>query len=256
MKTQKTSDYSLFTYDEKNREVRPSQMRKIQKDMAKRGFIEAFPIIVTKERGGKLRICDGQHRFESAKSLGIPVVYFISDYEIDPATVPASQAWSTNDFIHRYASQGIEAYVKIVDAAKKNGVSLATASSILTDDLCKNKSAAMREGRLELVDPVQGFKVLATADVICKINKSLLINPLARALYRLTKLESINFKALSERLIHNADLIKRFNNMEIGVMELDQAYNYKLPYNKRIPIEHEINRIMAERKATFGKAGK
>lgn len=256
MKTQKTSDYSLFTYDEKNRAVKPSQMRKIQKDMAKRGFIEAFPIIVTKEREGKLRICDGQHRFESAKSLGIPVVYFISDYEIDPATVPASQAWSANDFIHRYASQGIEAYVKIVDAAKKNGVSLATASSILTDDISKNKSAAMREGRLELVDPVQGFKVLASADVICKINKNLLINPLARALYRLTKLESINFSALSERLIHNADLIKRFNNMEIGVMELDQAYNYKLPYNKRIPIEHEINRIMAERKASFGRTGK
>jgi len=221
--------------------------------MSKRGFIEAFPIIVTPLSNGKYQVCDGQHRLTAAKSLGIPVCYYVSDFEIDPATVPASKAWSKADYIKRYASLGYDAYVKVIEASKKTSVSISTATSVLTDDLSTNRNEAIRDGSMVLVDPVLGYKVLDAASRLCYMNKNLLINPLARVLGRLSKLESISFSELSDRVTHNVHLLSKFTDEKNGIREIEEAYNYKLPHASRVPIEHEIGKIMSKRQVAFNQ---
>lgn len=254
MNTHTTSDYSIFTLDGKNRGINMGQVRKIRKDMSNRGFIEAFPIVVTPTSEGKFKVCDGQHRLEAAKSIGIPICYYISDFEIDPATVPASKSWAKSDFIHRFATQGIPEYVKVIAASKEFGVSITTATLILHDDMGNNKAAAVQAGNMNIPNEKQSLQILQAAAEICKINKALLVNSVAKTLQRLIRLDSISFEELTRRVINNAAMINRFTNVNQGVTEMEAAYNYKLSYDKRVPIDHELRAIMARRKSSFGKS--
>lgn len=69
-----TTDYSAFVKDADNREVRLMTRKRLLDSMKKYGCMSEFPIVVTECRDtGKLIIKDGQHRFESAKRLGLPV---------------------------------------------------------------------------------------------------------------------------------------------------------------------------------------
>ena len=69
-----SSNYDNFSLLPSNRE--PKHWRKIAESVKERNLLPYVPILVT-EKNGKLEIFDGQNRFLAAKSLLLPVHYFI-----------------------------------------------------------------------------------------------------------------------------------------------------------------------------------
>ena len=248
----KTSDYNLFEVSTTNRPVSPAHMRRIKKSMAQRGFLESFPIIV-KRWGNRFIVTDGQHRLQAARELGIPVVYIESEFEIDPSSVPAGKRWSTEDFIRRYANAGKYEYQKTLMIAGEFGVSIDTVVKLLTNDMSANRTEAIRDGRMEIVNESITNQILSCAVLCIKRNPSLLVNPVVKSFHRVSNApEVIAFSTFSKRVALNAEQMIRFNNVEVGVQQMENAYNFHLPVASRIPIAHGVNLIMAERKRSFG----
>ena len=107
-----TSDYSQFDFNELNRGVDATQIRRLKKTISELGLVQ--PIIVTADG----TIIDGQHRFHACRELGIPIQYIVRD-AMDIADVVklnnASKSWTIMDKVKSYAAQGNEHYIKLLE---------------------------------------------------------------------------------------------------------------------------------------------
>lgn len=56
------------------RRISASGLKRIQESMQKVGFLENYPITVALQGDGSYLLIDGNHRYESAKTLGLPLV--------------------------------------------------------------------------------------------------------------------------------------------------------------------------------------
>jgi len=118
-----TTDYSVVTKYLGNREDdKPPNKKRIEKiaeSMIEQGFIKSYCIVVN----AKMEILDGQHRFEAAKLLGIPVYFRIDDAltlkQIQTAG-KLSRAWSRMDYINSYASIGNASYQRMKECIAKS----------------------------------------------------------------------------------------------------------------------------------------
>lgn len=129
-KIQTTTNYDLFEICPFNRDVR--KLDNMRSSMSKHGFIPAYPLHCSQGAKGKLIVKAGHHRLETAKQLKLPVFYVVTQ---DAASVheleKASRAWSYKDFILSHARAGSAVHVAIIDFAKRTGISLAQATSML-----------------------------------------------------------------------------------------------------------------------------
>ena len=72
-KIHSTTDYSQFKYIKGNRELVEAHVKKLSDQISKKDF--QIPIIVNE----KMEVCEGQHRLEAYKSLGMPITYMIKE---------------------------------------------------------------------------------------------------------------------------------------------------------------------------------
>ena len=88
-----------------NRRVKRLNVERIKDSMLKRNFLNCIPIIV--DKNGK--IIDGQHRYKSATSLGIPIyVVMVEDEDVGSIAIALNtnkSNWSLNDFARYWAEQ-------------------------------------------------------------------------------------------------------------------------------------------------------
>jgi hypothetical protein len=109
-----TLDYHLFKHLLGNREKNSLHIERL-----KRSFKEKYlicPIIVNK----KHEIIDGQHRFEAAKRLGLPVIFIYGDdggqdYGLREVQLLNTNTinWKLNDYLEAYADYGYESYIQM-----------------------------------------------------------------------------------------------------------------------------------------------
>lgn len=108
-----TNDYSKFKILKGNRQISWAKTQRLVKSIELIGYIKSHPILVDK----KLTIIDGQHRFAACKQLGLPVLYEVHDNtenigDVLIALNANQQSWQLSDYIHYYASKGIEFYTE------------------------------------------------------------------------------------------------------------------------------------------------
>lgn len=125
-----TKDYSIFKKSEGNRPVNPKHVNRLVRSYEKFGWLNS-PLIVNE----KMQVVDGQHRLAAAKEMENPIsVTFIivkgyNLQEVQALNLMQSN-WSTKDYLHSYADQGLEHYVKLRDFWNENkdfGLSLCAA---------------------------------------------------------------------------------------------------------------------------------
>ena len=139
----KTTNYNLFTYSPINRPL--SDTRKLTATMKIEGFQPAHPIQV-ESHGGALVIIDGQHRFEVAKSLGLPVYYVICEpMKISISDLNRAQrCWTLTDHVSSYATQGNPHYIFLLDFAKRSGIAIRAAASMMNGEMSNSNNVCAK----------------------------------------------------------------------------------------------------------------
>jgi len=133
-KTIITDQYELFDIWEFNRDVK--KKRQITESMKAHGFDEGCPLNCRPNGNGKYKIVQGHHRFEVAKSLGIPVVAVISK-----STTPVfslelgNHVWNTNDYVTGHARAGKEELQAVREWQKMTGLPLGLCISWLAGEV-------------------------------------------------------------------------------------------------------------------------
>lgn len=103
-----TNDYAVFKHAGGNRAVNKLHVSRLKQSFQKEYLLS--PIIVNQQ----MQIIDGQHRFEAAKDLGLPIRYFIcNDYglpQIQTLNANASN-WKKSDYLNAYCDLGYDQYL-------------------------------------------------------------------------------------------------------------------------------------------------
>ena len=103
-----TNDYSLFKHIAGNRVINKLHLSRLKQSFQKEYLLS--PIIVNQH----MEIIDGQHRFEAAKDLGLPIRYFIcNDYGLTQVQILNANTsnWKKIDYLNAYCDLGKEQYL-------------------------------------------------------------------------------------------------------------------------------------------------
>ena len=227
-----TLKYNLFKFDVKNRPVTEEKVNFFVKQFRSGKFyMVEFPIIVD----SNLLIIDGQHRFEAAKTLGMPIYFrYANTLTMDSVTdVQINSGWSTNDYIHAFIKQKNQNYVILYRFIQRYKISATVAVSILSQVQHGGMNrAGFYEGTFKVVDEEKSHK---QANAINKIGEAAFGLNKHRA-FCMAVVSIINHpdyeeKRMLSQLGKYSSLMKRHMTVENYIRNLEEVYNYKL-FNK------------------------
>lgn len=104
----RTTDYNQFQALKGNREVNPVHVERLIRSFQNKHLV--CPIIVNQY----WQIIDGQHRFETAKRLGLHVDYIVvNDYGLEEVQILNSNMsnWKATDYLDAYCDLGYKDYI-------------------------------------------------------------------------------------------------------------------------------------------------
>ena len=124
-----SKNYSMFKFKDGNRDLNYINVNKMEDSLKKHGWVT--PIVVD----NNYYIVDGQHRFQAAKNLGMPIVFIKMSNDFNVEAIRdinnAQEKWNTWDYVKSQADLGnvhfqyiqslrerfAEVGVKVVEAA-------------------------------------------------------------------------------------------------------------------------------------------
>ena len=178
--TKTTTDYSIFKIMEGNRPLNEGHILRLMASFQRKYLIS--PILVNND----MFIIDGQHRYEAAKRLELPVYYRNDNaYTLEDAQILNSnnKVWNKKDYLESYCLLGIKPYVKLKEFMQNYPMfGIAASEIILTGSVSgsdiKNstevkgvkyrKSKPFEEGKLQVGDIGRGYEI---AGMICEYSE-------------------------------------------------------------------------------------
>ncbi len=106
-----TTNYSLFKDQIGNRVKSKTHIENLKKSIGGKNLLNAQAIVINEN----FEIIDGQHRFEAAKSLNLPIFF----YKVDKLGAEETRIlnigkknWDANSFMNSYADLGDQNYIQ------------------------------------------------------------------------------------------------------------------------------------------------
>lgn len=224
-----TKNYEMFRFGPWNRDISEKNLHKIDKDVQKNGW-KKHPITVNE----KMEVIDGQHRLVYAKTHNLPVYYIvINDLTVEDCVTMNNvrTAWSLQDYIKLYASQGNECYQRLQKLLGE--YSFATASQLISllKNQCANSnlSGKIRKGEFKLTDKEirdikDKFDFLQELEPYVKSVKGR-TSSLYQAIAFCYDNEGVNNQRLKKQIKTKLNLIDAPVNTEIAFREIERIYN-------------------------------
>ena len=249
-----TTEYSLFSMMDQNRDVELNnrKVRNLSKSMQQYGWLNAFPAMV-RMSGGKLIIIDGQHRVAVAREYGLPIKYVIEDKDIDVAQLnDTSHSWTVEDFVKRYAKEGLADYVSLIAFSDHYNIPVTMASGILSNTSSPgNVLHRIKNGTFKIIS-----RPMATGIAECHARLSS-INPVFRKMNSLKVLFACFQVSYfdPERLISGAEKksgeIKSITKIDLFFSMFEELYNFNR--KEKHPLHFDSNEAMRKRNVITGR---
>jgi len=252
-KIQESKNYGMFQLHEFNRDV--FNTIKLEVSMKKHGWIDAYPMHVTRNYDGKLKIKEGHHRFEAAKKIGIAVKYVVcSDSSTLAELVDSTRAWIMLDHLRSKARSGNPNYIAIKDYCDETGIPVGLSISLIAGQNAgsSNHTKAFKLGTFKVGDPLHANQVKNIVLHMKKIgirfaSTSLFIQALSKVL-RVDEFSIIRFK---EKISAHATLFDRQPNLRGYLNAIELIYNRQS--KEKIPLAFLADEKNKERQINFGR---
>lgn len=129
---QESRSYEIFINNDEQRIHKDRHIQELKKSMQEWGFIPSQPIAVVKAPKGKFLIIDGHSRFDSAKQLGLPILYIVLEGKFAEAVaiLNIQKAWNSTDCARRFAIKGLPDY-KLLQEYVLKGIPFMRAATLL-----------------------------------------------------------------------------------------------------------------------------
>lgn len=243
---QQTLDYSIFNHINYNRDKNKRHIENIKKVLSQSNLLHLHPVLVNL----KMEIIDGQHRFEAARELNLPVFYIQSDLSYDHILSANlfQKKLSLNDIIKFYALKDrLDPYIKIRDYLSLLELNPKSLLGLIFGTISRPMLELIKSGKFQM--PLDMSKVERLIDAYIKLKEFIeqkRISPRSMftshdftiAYRNLVTLniynETVFFNKLEQRWF---DLKPQLNSKE-WTKQLIYIYNWK----NQNPIEYNVSK--------------
>jgi hypothetical protein len=231
-----TNDYSKFKVLHGNRLVNDSNLNRLIRSFKEKYLLS--PILVNE----KYEIIDGQHRFNAAKSLNLPIYYImIYGYTINEVQIlnTNSRNWTKIDYLNAYCDMGNSEYLKLrqfmIDfpefgIASSEAIVTNTTRGINSRNLIHQKQGRMKnfeEGKLKIHNIDEAYlianKIKAFAPYYNGFNRSGFV----ATMITIFKNENYNNDLMLRKLQMQPTALKHCADVSQYKILIEDIYNYK-----------------------------
>ena len=235
-----TNDYSIFAQIEGNRVVNKLHVERLKTSFQKSYLMS--PIIVNQ----KYEIIDGQHRFNAAKALGLPVNFIVTNgYGLREVQMLNTNMknWKKEDYLHAYCDLGYEEYLKMKQFMQDfPDFGIAVAEQLLTNTVggANNRGHAAKidgkttgrlrnfqEGELEIPDLElayeNGEKIMMFKPYYDGFNRTVFV----AAMIGMFKHENYNHSQMITKVKNNPTALTHCSNVTQYKILIEEIYNFR-----------------------------
>lgn len=250
---QETYDYDQFDIGDFNRNIKTTNLKKIEKSVKENGWLQ-HPVIVNE----KMQVIDGQHRLYFAKNNRLPVYYVVIPGLTvnDCVTMNNTRTgWGLEDYIQFYANQGNHNYTLLNDLI--NRYTFLSVSGIVSIALNRgyggSSSQGVKTGELQ-ISSSEYNKALEILDFLNDLSKYVLaVKGRAIALFTAIafayECKGVSKARLAKQVKNYIGIITPPATIDMALNEIEKLYNYRIPKESYIYIATEYKKQAADRMA-------
>jgi len=223
----KTTNYDLFKSIDGNRRLNLLNVKKIKKSME---IVHLqVPIIIN----AKYQIIDGQHRFEAAKQLGLPIYYIINhNYGLSEVhrLNMIGKNWTFYDYLDGYADAGIKDYVEARKFYRKYGFGSNEMLSLLlgfTNVAGGDNIQNFRNGFFKIKDLSEATRKAEMISSLKPFYDGYKKRGFVTALIILFSNKDFDFNVFLTKLSYQRDKLYDCANSKQYILRIEDIYNYK-----------------------------
>jgi hypothetical protein len=245
LRLKKTTKYSKFKINESNRIIKIRHVNNLMKKISEKNLLASNPIIVNSD----YEILDGQHRFEAAKRLGLPVYFIVDDYmDIEDIAVinSTSKGWTLDDYLHHFRTEenakGKENgdYAKLAEFTEDYGVNLYNAIGLLSGRNSQPNAELIhkfKRGEFKIMDMEHAIKVATLRDEFKPYAPDFYKSKnFVNSLSKIARHESFDEATMLRKMGQQSDRLMKCATVEGYLNSLVDIYNWKLGKNNKIKI--------------------
>lgn len=211
-----------------NRAVNKLRVQHIAKSMALHPEIFPLrPILVN----DKFEIIDGQHRYNAAKMLGIPVWYEVAeDIGQEQALIinQNQQTWNVMDYAKAYAYAGNDDYKEFIRVVKEHPH---VPKHIIINYIGgnnKNNMRRFRAGEFKAVTLLVGKVFLDYLEDVAEYAPKIHLQTPARAMFTVFQTDGYDHdRFLAKLAIAPQNMLKTYGRVEDVLRSVEDIYNWK-----------------------------
>jgi hypothetical protein len=244
-----TKNYEKFEPYEFNRDV--IKVAKLTQSMKKYGFHPGSPIDCRLTPTGMLKIFQGHHRFQVAKTLGLEVYAVVNEGTINPCEleIPANP-WNLRDYSVAHSRAGDPNYQRLIDFSRDHKLPMNLCASLLFGDSAGSGNAqkTIKNGNFRVKNESYANKIGIVVDRLREMgiecaNQHLFVCALSRISF-IPKFDMERF--LKKAQSHKWMLTKQPSQQHYTDM-IEAVYNRKTQPKDRLAVAIEVQKAMAAR---------
>lgn len=232
-----TTNYDSFDPDPRNRTQ--SDRFDLIESMRRSGWLHSKPMRVYRKPGERNRfvIHDGQHRFNAARKLGLPVKFVVEDCKsVHPSEPTPEKPWTPKDRIISHARTKIE-FSRLVQFADQHGLTYMVAAGLLAGQFSGIRKP-IDNGSFEIGDLEHAKNVVYVMHSVEGIIKWSRHKLFLLALSDAIKYSDIEIKTLIDRMKANPGMMILQPNLDTFIHMIEAIYNTRT--NRKVAVHHQV----------------
>lgn len=244
-----TKNYSLFDRSSMNRDTNLGKHKNLINSMKKYGFLKCFPVVCTRNKSKRLEIIDGQHRFQIAEMLGLPITYTESEVEFNIAEVNStSKTWTVADYCHMYAQNGKVDYQEAIEFCDLHEIPISLSLSLLAGTTSfTNINKKFLVGEYKVKDRVWAEKVASLYVPMITLSSELKNRRFIEACMRVCRVDGFDRSRMLSSAKKCREKLVSYSTVDAFMDMLEVVYNYGR--QKHVGLKAESANAMKSRNA-------
>jgi hypothetical protein len=252
---QATKNYRLFhRHVGENRPLEVAKRKDLIESMKRHGYLPCFPIVVSRDKNGRLIVKEGQHRLGVAEELGLAVHWVEEDTQFDVAEVNmCNRPWTLKDYAYRWSSEGKKDYGEGVAFADRHDITILMAFQLLAGTTTfANIKTAFKRGEFKVKDREWAEKVAQVYARFKVLSRDVRNMQFVQACMSVCRVPEFDIKRMLNSAEHCREKLVRFGTADAYLDMLEEIYNFRR--GKLFPLKINARMAMRERNpATKGK---
>ena len=231
-----TSDYNMFSYLVGNRDIVNKHVKDLSAHIDDRNL--NIPIIVNE----KMEVCDGQHRLEAYKVLGLPVHYIVKEgltlQDIRKLN-SVSRKWTMHEYMMSHFKLGSEHYVTLEWFVRTYGFSVSDSLAMLNGKgyLDQQDYKEFREGNFKVHDLEKGKEIAKSILWISHYFDKWKKCNFIRAMIAVMNDKSFVWSIFKKRVENFSSKLTNQGSRDDFIIMIEKLYNFKTSPDRRIRLK-------------------